>query len=38
LSFPNTKITGSVSNGVPSGGDYVPVGAAGTSYVSPGYN
>jgi hypothetical protein len=39
LSFPSSpQIHGTISNGVPSGGDYVPVGVAGTSYVSPGYN
>lgn len=32
------NITGRVIGGLPPGGDFVPVGVAGTSYVSPGYN
>jgi hypothetical protein len=38
LSFPNSpQITGVLNEGVPPGGDFVPVGVAGTGYVSPGY-
>jgi hypothetical protein len=36
LSFPTgTQITGVITAGLPSGGDFVPVGAAGIGYVSP---
>jgi hypothetical protein len=39
LSFPSSpQIHGTISNGLPPGGDEVPVGLAGTNYVSPGYN
>lgn len=38
LSFPGSpQITGVLSEGLPPGGDYVPAGAAGIGYVSPGY-
>ena len=30
-------LTGTVTAGLPPGGDYVPVGVAGTGYISPGY-
>jgi hypothetical protein len=30
-------LNGSITTGLPPGGDYVPAGVAGTSYVSPGY-
>jgi len=30
-------VHGSIINGLPPGGDFVPVGAAGINYVSPGY-
>ena len=32
-----TTLTGSVTSGLPPGGDFVPVGVAGVGYVSPGY-
>ncbi len=31
------NVHGSIINGLPPGGDFVPVGAAGINYVSPGY-
>ena len=31
-------ITGGIRNGLPAGGDFVPVGRAGINYVSPGYH
>ncbi len=38
LTWPSlTWMTGSVIEGDPPGGDFVPTGVAGTSYVSPGY-
>jgi hypothetical protein len=38
LSFPSSpQITGVLTSGLPPAGDWVPVGTAGTSYVSPGY-
>jgi hypothetical protein len=38
LSFPqDPQIHGSISDGLPPGGDFVPVGDAGINYVSPGY-
>jgi hypothetical protein len=37
ISFPGLKVVGGVSLGPPPGGDFVPAGAAGVSYVSPGY-
>lgn len=37
LSFPNTRVTGSITEGTPSGGDFVPLGAVGINYTSPGY-
>jgi hypothetical protein len=33
----STWVTGSVKQGVPPGGDFVPDGTVGTNYVSPGY-
>jgi hypothetical protein len=33
-----SSITGVIRKGAPSGGDFVPIGVAGTSYVSPGYS
>jgi hypothetical protein len=36
--WPNLPlVTGGVNNGLPPGGDFVPVGVAGLGYVSPGY-
>jgi hypothetical protein len=36
--WPNlTSLSGSVTNGLPPGGDFVPAGTAGVGYVSPGY-
>jgi len=36
--FPNSpQISGYITAGLPPGGDFVPVGVAGMSYVSPGY-
>lgn len=32
-----SKVSGHISNGLPPGGDFVPTGAAGLGYVSPGY-
>jgi hypothetical protein len=32
------NITGGIHNGLPAGGDFVPVGRAGINYVSPGYH
>jgi hypothetical protein len=38
LSFSSSpQISGVINGGLPPGGDYVPVGKAGTGYVSPGY-
>ncbi len=37
ISFPGLPIDGHVTQGSPPAGDYVPVGAAGPDYVSPGY-
>jgi hypothetical protein len=38
LSFPSSpQIHGVINNGLPPGGDFVPVGVAGIAYVSPGY-
>jgi hypothetical protein len=38
LSFPNSpQVSGVLTEGLPPGGDYVPVGTAGIGYVSPGY-
>jgi hypothetical protein len=38
LSFPSSpQIHGTISEGTPPGGDFVPVGAAGIGYTSPGY-
>jgi hypothetical protein len=38
LSFPRSaQISGAVTAGMPPGGDYVPAGLAGITYVSPGY-
>ena len=38
LSFPSSpQITGHLTEGLPPGGDFVPVGVAGIGYVSPGY-
>lgn len=36
-SWPRLPITGSVVQGSPAGGSFVPAGVAGTGYVSPGY-
>ncbi len=36
--WPNLDVTGGVQEGVPSGGSFVPPGAAGIGYVSPGYS
>jgi hypothetical protein len=30
-------LNGTVTNGLPPGGDYVPAGLAGVAYISPGY-
>jgi hypothetical protein len=36
--WPNlTTLSGSITNGLPPGGDFVPAGTAGIGYVSPGY-
>jgi hypothetical protein len=35
--WPTSNITGFIAKGTPAGGDFVPLGVAGTSYVSPGY-
>jgi len=32
-----TSVSGGITNGLPPGGDFVPPGVAGISYVSPGY-
>jgi len=37
LSFHGIPVTGSITEGVPPGGDFVPVGVAGIHYRSPGY-
>jgi hypothetical protein len=37
LSFPHIDVTGSINEGTPPGGDFVPVGAVGINYKSPGY-
>ena len=37
ITFPGLTIVGHVSLGPPPGGDFVPAGVAGVSYVSPGY-
>jgi hypothetical protein len=37
LWFIGSNISGTVRKGIPSGGDFVPRSAAGTSYTSPGY-
>ena len=38
LTFPNSpQISGYITAGLPSGGDFVPAGVAGIGYVSPGY-
>jgi hypothetical protein len=36
-SWASLPITGSVQYGTPAGGEYVPAGLAGASYLSPGY-
>jgi hypothetical protein len=39
LSFPSSpQISGSIRNGLPPGGDFVPIGVAGIGYISPGYS
>ncbi len=35
--FPGLPVTGRVRKGLPPGGDFVPPGVAGLTYVSPGY-
>jgi hypothetical protein len=35
--WPTSNISGHATKGVPAGGDYVPLGVPGESYVSPGY-
>jgi hypothetical protein len=37
LTFPGTAVTGTIRDGLPPGGDFVPEGVAGVGYVSPGY-
>jgi hypothetical protein len=37
LSFPHLKVAGSITEGTPPGGDFVPLGAVGINYKSPGY-
>ena len=37
LSFSHIDVAGSITEGTPSGGDFVPVGAVGIGYESPGY-
>ena len=37
FSWPDTKIKGSIRIGIPPGGDFVPPGAVGPGYRSPGY-
>lgn len=37
ISWPGSSIDGSVQIGTPPGGDFCPLGVAGTKYVSPGY-
>jgi hypothetical protein len=37
LSFPHTRITGTIMAGTPPQGDFVPAGKAGIDYKSPGY-
>jgi hypothetical protein len=34
---PSCRIAGAAQNGVPSGGDFVPAGVAGLTYLAPGY-
>jgi hypothetical protein len=36
--WPTSNILGFIANGTPPDGDFVPLGVAGTSYVSPGYS
>lgn len=37
ISWPKLPVTGSVTFGTPPNGPYVPLGVAGTKYLSPGY-
>lgn len=37
IGFPGSKISGHVDLGPPPGGDFVPAGLSGASYLSPGY-
>jgi hypothetical protein len=37
FSWPDTSIKGSIRIGIPPGGDFVPLGAVGLGYRSPGY-
>ncbi len=37
ISWPSSNMTGSVRDGNPSSGDFVPSGVAGQNYLSPGY-